>query len=122
MSLLRTLLSPRVVRPLFWLLLLFTLTMAFLPKPPSVPLDALGDKWEHMIAFATLTAVALLGWPESRRWRVVLLLSAIGAMIEVVQAIPELHRDSDWHDWVADTASIIVAAVVVSPIVVRLRT
>lgn len=119
--LLATVLNPRVIRPLFWLLLVFTLTMAFLPKPPSVPLDALGDKWEHMIAFATLTAVALVGWPESKRWRVVLLLSAIGAMIEVVQAIPDLHRDSDWRDWVADTGAILAAALVVSPIVLWLR-
>lgn len=106
---------------MFWLLTLFTLTMAFLPKPPSVPLDAYGDKVEHMVAFAVLTAVALVGWPQSRRWRIIVLLSALGAMIEVVQAIPALHRDSDWRDWVADTLAIIAAAVVVSPIVHVLR-
>lgn len=106
---------------MFWLLTLFTLTMAFLPKPPKMPLDAYGDKVEHMAAFAVLTAVALIGWPQSRRWRIVLLLSALGAMIEFVQAIPALHRDSDWHDWAADTLAIVVAAVVVSPIVHVLR-
>lgn len=106
---------------MFWLLTLFTLTMAFLPKPPSIALDAYGDKVEHMVAFAVLTAVALIGWPQSKRWRIIVLLSALGGMIEVVQAIPALGRDSDWRDWAADTAAIITAAVVVSPIVHVLR-
>jgi VanZ family protein len=30
-------------------------------------------------------------------------LSLFGAFIEVVQAIPALHRDSDVKDWIADT-------------------
>jgi hypothetical protein len=32
-------------------------------------------------------------------------LSLFGAFIEVVQAIPALHRDSDVLDWLADTAA-----------------
>jgi VanZ family protein len=113
--------GPRVMRPLFVLLTLFTLTMAFLPKPPATPIDRFGDKFEHMLAFAVLTAVALIGWPQSRRWRIILLLSGLGALIEFVQEIPDLHRDSDWHDWAADTLAIVAAAVVVSPIVRVLR-
>jgi VanZ family protein len=113
--------GPRVMRPLFCLLTLFTLTMAFLPKPPATPIDQFGDKFEHMLAFAVLTAVALVAWPQSRRWRIILLLSGLGAMIEFVQEIPDLHRDSDWHDWAADTIAIVAAAVVVSPIVHVLR-
>jgi VanZ family protein len=105
-----------MMRPIFWLLTLFTLTMAFLPKPPATPIDQFGDKFEHMLAFAVLTSVALIAWPQARRWRIMLLLSALGAMIEVVQAIPVLHRDSDWHDWVADTLAILAAVVVVAPI------
>ena len=120
-NLIHTLFGPRVVRPLFWLLVLFTLTMAFLPKPPATPIDQFGDKFEHMLAFAVLTGVALVGWPQSRRWRIILLLSGLGAMIEFVQEIPDLHRDSDWHDWAADTLAIVAAAVMVSPIVRVLR-
>lgn len=120
-NLIHTVFGPRVVRPLFWLLTLFTLTMAFLPRPPSTPIDRFGDKIEHMVAFAVLTGVALIGWPQSRRWRIILLLSGLGAVIELVQEVPELHRDSDWHDWAADTLAIIAAAVMVSPIVRVLR-
>ena len=120
-NLIHTVFGPRVVRPLFWLLTLFTLTMAFLPKPPATPIDQFGDKFEHMLAFAVLTGVALVGWPQSRRWRIVLLLSGLGAVIELVQEVPELHRDSDWHDWAADTLAIVAAAVMVSPIVHVLR-
>ena len=120
-KIIHTVFAPSLIRPLFWLLTVFTLTMAFLPKPPATPIDQFGDKFEHMVAFAVLTGVALIGWPQSRRWRIVLLLSALGAMIEVVQSIPMLHRDCDWHDWAADTIAVVVAAVVVSPIVRILR-
>jgi hypothetical protein len=33
------------------------------------------------------------------------ILSAFGAIIEVLQAIPALNRDSDPIDWLADTAA-----------------
>ena len=112
-----TLLGPRVMRLMFCLLTLFTLTMAFLPKPPATPIDRFGDKFEHVLAFAVLTTAALIGWPQSRRWRIVVLLLALGGLIEVVQAVPVLHRDSDWHDWVADTVAIIATALLISPIV-----
>jgi hypothetical protein len=40
-------------------------------------------------------------------------LSLFGASIELVQAIPVLHRDSDPLDWIADTiACIIVLGVI----------
>ena len=40
-------------------------------------------------------------------------LSAFGAIIEVLQAIPALNRDSDPVDWLADTiaAALVLAAV-----------
>lgn len=111
------LLGPRVMRPMFCILVIFTLTMAFLPKPPATPIDRFGDKFEHVLAFAVLTVTAMIGWPQPRRWRIVMLLSALGGLIEVVQAVPFLHRDSDWHDWVADTVAIVATALLISPLV-----
>ena len=107
-----TLLSPRLLRPLFWLLLAFALTMALLPKPPQLPIDRFGDKFEHMLAFAALAGVANLGWSKVPAWRIGLQLSAFGALIELLQAIPMLHRDADVRDWVADTLAIVVATLI----------
>ncbi len=107
-----TLLSPRLLRPLFWLLAAFALTMALLPKPPSLPIDRFGDKFEHMLAFAVLAGVANLAWSRIAAWRIALWLSAFGALIEVLQMIAALHRDADLRDWVADTAAILVATLI----------
>ena len=107
-----TLFSPRLLRPLFWLLLTFALTMALLPKPPQLPIDRFGDKFEHMLAFAALAGVANLGWRDIPAWRIGLQLSLFGALIEVLQAIPSLHRDSDLRDWIADMVAIVVATLV----------
>ena len=107
-----TLFSPRLLRPLFWLLLVFALTMALLPKPPSLPIDLFGDKFAHMLAFAALAGVANLGWREVPAWRTGLLLAVFGALIEVMQLIPVLHRDSDVRDWIADTVTIVAATLV----------
>jgi hypothetical protein len=41
-------------------------------------------------------------------------------MIELVQLIPELHRDSEWSDWFADIAAA-SAALIVAAVAGRLR-
>ena len=102
-------LVSRVARIAFWPALAFALIMAVLPKPPTLPIDDLCDKFEHMLAFFTLTLLAGTGWPKASLMRAALRLSVVGAGIEVVQMIPFLHRDSDWRDWVADSAAILVA-------------
>ena len=101
--------APGMLRPLFWLLAGFALLMALLPKPPILPIDRFGDKFAHMLAFAVLAGVANLGWQSIKAWRIALWLSAFGALIEVLQLIPSLHRDSDLRDWLADTAAIVAA-------------
>ena len=62
-----------------------------------------------MLAFAALAGVANLGWRQIPAWRIGIQLSAFGAMIELLQLIPALHRDSDVRDWIADTLAIVVA-------------
>ncbi|WP_298198078.1 hypothetical protein [Novosphingobium sp.] len=95
-------------RALFCAALVFAVIMAILPKPPQLPTDALGDKFHHILAFAALSTLAALGWPRASRWRTIERLSFLGALIEVVQALPALHRDCDIRDWVADTVAIMV--------------
>lgn len=91
----------------FWAALAFAFVMATLPHPPRLPGDPV-DKVQHILAFTVLTALACAAWPAMPRLRLAVALSAFGALIEVVQAIPALHRDSDWRDWVADTGAILV--------------
>lgn len=92
-------------RPLFWAALIFAFTMALLPHPPQV-VGQLGDKYQHMLAFGTLTVLAAAAWPAAALLRTAERLSFAGALIEVAQSIPALHRDCDIRDWLADTTVI----------------
>ncbi|KUR81177.1 hypothetical protein [Novosphingobium sp. Fuku2-ISO-50] len=104
----RSMMSHPLAQVLFWLASAFAVTMALLPHPPHMPMDALGDKFEHMLAFATLTLLAAFAFPDAPRWRIAERLSFLGALIEVTQSIPSLHRDCDIRDWIADTVAIAV--------------
>ncbi|WP_232834039.1 MULTISPECIES: hypothetical protein [unclassified Sphingomonas] len=86
--------------------------MAFTPHPPHMPLPD-NDKVQHMLAFGTLTILAVAGWPRAELLRIGERLSFVGALVEVVQSIPALHRDCDIHDWLADTTVIVGVLLVV---------
>lgn len=94
------------VRALFWATWTFSFVMAVTPHPPHFQHEP-GDKAQHIAAFATLTAIGTWAFPKLKGWKLVLWLSAFGALIEVIQAIPVLHRDCDFWDWVADTLAIL---------------
>ena len=93
-------------RAIFLLLTAFAVFMALTPKPPQVPLDNLGDKFQHILAFAVLTLFARLGFNRARDFTILERMSFLGAAIEVLQSIPSLHRDCDWRDWLADTLAV----------------
>ena len=88
----------------FWVALVFAVTMALLPQPPKLA-GEIGDKWQHMAAFATLAGFARFAFPAAPPLRILERLSFAGALIEVFQSIPALHRDCDPLDWVADTVA-----------------
>lgn len=90
-----------LVRLIFVAALVFATVMALSPNP--VPVGT-GDKFQHMLAFGTLTILAVAGWPGTPLLRIGERMSFLGAMIEVAQSIPALHRDCDIWDWAADTA------------------
>ena len=96
------------IRTLFWCALAGATVLAIVPHPPELPTDAFGDKFNHILAFTVMAALAALGWPGAPRLRVIERLSFLGALIEVVQSIPALHRDCDIRDWIADTLAVIV--------------
>lgn len=100
------------LRRAFFVCAVFAFVMALLPKPPEIPGEP-GDKIQHMIAFATLGALAAAGWRDRRLVLLFSWLAGFGAAIEVFQMIPALHRDAELLDWLADMAAAAVALGVV---------
>lgn len=96
----------RLFQLAFWAALIGACVMATLPKPPHTPLDHYGDKVQHMAAFAVLAALSALGYSRTPLMRLAERLSFLGALIELVQSVPLLHRDCDIRDWIADTLAI----------------
>ncbi len=104
--------SPAALRLLFWAAALFALAMALLPHPPELPGNP-NDKVQHIAAFATLALLGSFAYPRLSTVRLIVGLSLFGAFIEVAQAIPVLHRDSDPLDWLADTVACTVVLIAV---------
>ncbi len=116
--------DPRLIRAariLFWLALVFAVTMAVMPRPPHLPIDRFGDKFAHTLAFATLAALAAVSFPAAIRWRVAERLCFLGALIEVIQSIPALHRDCDIRDWLVDAAAVVVVTFLAGRLIDRSR-
>lgn len=103
------------VRPLFLVALIVAtvgaVTLALMPHPPSA--GHISDKWQHMFAFGTLTILSVLAFPATSLLRIGERMSFLGALIEVFQSIPSLHRDCDVMDWLADTLIIIAVLTVI---------
>jgi VanZ family protein len=100
------------LRLTFWAAATFAFVMAALPHPLELP-GAPSDKIQHIAAFVTLGLLGRFAYPAISAVQLALRLSLFGAAIELVQAIPPLHRDSSVLDWIADTVacSAVLAAV-----------
>ena len=98
--------DPMMARVAMWAAIFGAVTMALLPHPPHVPIDRFGDKFEHMLAFGVIAALAAWGHSRVPLVRIGERLSFLGALVELFQSIPALHRDCDVRDWIADTVSI----------------
>jgi VanZ family protein len=94
-------------RLLFWAAAAFAFVMAVVPHPPHFRGEP-SDKVQHVVAFATLALLGTWAYSKTRPLKLLAGLSLFGAFIEVVQAIPMLHRDSDVLDWIADTIAVAV--------------
>jgi VanZ family protein len=97
---------------LFWAAACFAFVMAVVPQPPELPGEP-SDKVQHVTAFATLAVLGSLAYPRVTLLRLLAGLSLFGAFIELVQAIPALHRDSDVRDWLADTIAVTVVLLLI---------
>lgn len=98
----------RLARIAFLAALVFTFYSAVIPARQMLHL-APWDKAEHFLAFYTLAVLAAAAFPARGLFLIGLMLSAFGALIEIVQGLPVVHRDRDFWDWVADTVAIAAA-------------
>lgn len=100
-----------ILRIVFWGAAIFAFVMAIIPQPPQLPGEP-SDKIQHMSAFVVLGGLAFFAYPRAKRLMIAAGLSLFGAFIEIVQAIPSLHRDADVFDWIADTVAAVVILLV----------
>jgi hypothetical protein len=98
----------KVARIAFFAALLFTFYSAVIPPRHAIQLVP-WDKAEHFIAFYALTGLAVAAFPKRNLFGIAALLSGFGALIEIVQGLPLVHRDRDFWDWVADSIAIAAA-------------
>ena len=91
--------------------MVFAFVMAVVPHPPMLPGEP-SDKVQHIVAFIVLAVLGRLAYPQTRKRVLLFGLMAFGALIEIAQAIPMLHRDADPFDWVADTAAALTVFVI----------
>ena len=70
-------------------------------------------RFSTSIAFATLALLGSWAYSATKPLKLLAGLSLFGAAIEVVQAIPALHRDSDVVDWLADTIAVAIVLLLV---------
>lgn len=101
-------LLARLSKPAFFGALLFTFYSAVIPPEHALQLVP-WDKAEHFIAFYGLTGLAAAAFPRRNLLVIAALISGFGALIEFVQGLPQVHRDRDFWDWVADTVAIAAA-------------
>jgi len=99
----------------FWAALLLALVMRVLPTPPKVP-GAPSDKFQHMLAFAVLTALALGAYVRAHPVDIAAGLFAFGAFIELAQMLPMIGREGSWLDFATDCGAVLAVLIVGVPL------
>lgn len=99
-----------ILRIAFWAAAAFAFVMATLPHP-MIEISS-SDKVQHMTAFFVITSLGCAAYRSLSRVKLMLAMTAFGAAIELVQMVPELHRDAEWSDWLADILAVLLALAV----------
>jgi VanZ family protein len=68
----------------------------------DLPRLRISDKFEHLVAYASLAAWFGGLMPPRRYWQLGLALLALGGGIEIAQGLMGLGREADWRDFYAD--------------------
>ncbi|MDZ4113712.1 MAG: hypothetical protein U1E18_29535 [Brevundimonas sp.] len=72
------------------------------------------DKANHALAFVVLTVLTGRGWPDLSRGLLIVIMLAAGVGIELVQGLPQIGRDADVWDVVADGVGIAAGLVLLA--------
>lgn len=99
---------PRPLRLSLYAAAVGVLLWLTLAPTDELPRVSLWDKAEHAIAWFVLTALGLTLSPRRPR-AIVGFALVLGVLVEVLQAMLPLGRDSDWHDAAADTVGAFAA-------------
>jgi VanZ family protein len=105
----------RIARVLFWFSVGVTFIAAVMPRPHPGGMVVSWDRGDHFLSFYVLTVIAGIGFSPRKLIHLAGGLAAFGLSIELIQALPLIHRDSDVWDWIADLVGI---AAVVGPILI----
>lgn len=93
-----------LTRAAFWVAVAISAVGALRPLPFDVGLSS--DKVAHILAFATLSVLGRLAYGKVGPLHLAGVLALYGVLIETVQAIPALNRDSSGMDMIADWAAV----------------
>ena len=113
--------APRLVVPVRLVLVGYWVSMCVathIPNPPDVVPAQVSDTWLHLTAYLGLAVLLVQGVAVGRRVnrrdaiRLWGLAAVYGALDEVTQLIPVLHRTAEWKDWAADVAGAAVGVLV----------
>ena len=99
----------------FVLAIILILILGLLPQQIAVHMSS-SDKIDHFAAFAVLMILGQLAFPARFHVALGLGLIGFGALIEVLQAVPELNRSPDLLDWLVEIAAVLVVGVVYAPV------
>jgi VanZ family protein len=91
----------RIAQAVLIAAVVFTLAMALKPADPMMPGAEL-DKLQHIAAFFTLAVLSRLAFPRAAGAVLFVALAVLGALIEVAQLTPGLHRHGDVADFLVD--------------------
>ena len=97
-----------VFKLIFWMCCVALNVLALSPAP-YLPPDLLNvwDKAQHAFGFGVLAFWAVLAYTSVSKFRIGMLLLAMGGLIEVMQHL-SAYRFGDWQDAVADGVGVLL--------------
>ncbi len=81
--------------------------LAYLSLVPVVPGAAeISDKTLHFMAYGGLTTLAAAAWPKTPLLKMFILMSCVGALLEMAQGVLNLGRTASFGDQIANMCGV----------------